>query len=124
MLVFSPVRVLRKRKSSDETEEILRRLDDFLNVESPQLTEWLCSVFQDQQTAVTYKELREAILNGYEEQILQWQDDYARLINIKRLQHQHEARDREKDKGKPPPILCRRNSAGLISRTKTWYNPQ
>ena len=36
MLVFSPVRVLRKRKSSDETEEILRRLDDFLNVESPQ----------------------------------------------------------------------------------------
>lgn len=91
MLVFSPVRVLRKRKSSDETEEILRRLDDFLNVESPQLTEWLCSVFQDQQAAVTYKELREAVLNGYEEQILQWQDDYARLINIKRLQHQHEA---------------------------------
>ena len=81
MLVFSPVRVLRKRKSSDETEEILRRLDDFLNVESPQLAEWLCSVFQDQQTAVTYKELREAVLNGYEEQILQWQDDYARLIN-------------------------------------------
>ena len=91
MLVFSPVRVLRKRKSSDETEEILRRLDDFLNVESPQLAEWLCSVFQDQQTAVTYKELREAVLNGYEEQILQWQDDYAQLINIKRLQHQHEA---------------------------------
>ena len=81
MLVFSPVRVLRKRKSSDETEEILRRLDDFLNVESPQLAEWLCSVFQDQQAAVTYKELREAVLNGYEEQILQWQDDYARLIN-------------------------------------------
>mgnify|MGYP006979527592 FL=1 len=48
-------------------------------------------MFQDQQTAVTYKELREAILNGYEEQILQWQDDYAQLINIKRLQHQHEA---------------------------------
>ena len=81
MLVFSPVRVLRKRKSSEETEEILRRLDDFLNVESPQLAEWLCSVFQDQQAAVTYKELREAVLNGYEEQILQWQDDYARLIN-------------------------------------------
>ena len=81
MLVFSPVRVLRKRKSSDEEEEILRRLDDFLNVESPQLAEWLCSVFQDQQAAVTYKELREAVLNGYEEQILQWQDDYARLIN-------------------------------------------
>ena len=81
MLVFSPVHVLRKRKSSDEAEEILRRLDDFLNVESPQLVEWLYSVFQDQQAAVTYKELREAVLNGYEEQILQWQDDYARCIN-------------------------------------------
>nr|DAI35746.1 MAG TPA: minor capsid component [Caudoviricetes sp.] len=81
MLTFSPVRVLRKRKSSNEAEEILRRLDDFLHAESPQLAQWFYSVFQDQQAAVTYKELREAALSGYEEQILQWQDDYARLIN-------------------------------------------
>ena len=81
MLTFSPARVLRKRKSSNEAEEILRRLDDFLHAESPQLAQWFYSVFQDQQAAVTYKELREAALSGYEEQILQWQDDYARLIN-------------------------------------------
>ena len=81
MLTFSFVRILRKRKSSDEAEEILRRLDDFLHAESPQLAQWVCSVFQDQQAAVTYKELREAVLSGYEAQILQWQDDYARLIN-------------------------------------------
>ena len=81
MLIFSPVRAVYKRKSSESAEEILRRLDDFLNTESPQLTTWLYSVFQDQQAAVTYKELREAAMNGYEEQILQWQDDYARLIN-------------------------------------------
>ena len=81
MLVYSPARIFRKRKSSNEAEEILRRLDDFLNAESPQLVEWLYSVFQDQQAAVTYKELREAALSGYEAQILQWQDDYARLIN-------------------------------------------
>lgn len=80
MLIFSPVPVY-KRKSSESAEEILRRLDDFLNAESPQLATWLYSVFQDQQAAVTYKELREAAMNGYEEQILQWQDDYARLIN-------------------------------------------
>lgn len=81
MLIFSPVRTVYKRKSSESAEEILRRLDDFLNAESPQLATWLYSVFQDQQAAVTYKELREAAMNGYEEQILQWQDDYARLIN-------------------------------------------
>lgn len=81
MLTFPPVRILRKQKSSDEAEEILRRLDSFLNTESPQLATWLCSVFQDQQAAVTYKELREAVLGGCEEQILEWQDDYARLIN-------------------------------------------
>lgn len=81
MLTFSPVHILRKRKSSDEAEEILRRLNDFLHAQSPQLVQWLYSVFQDQQAAVTYKELREAALSGYEEQILQWQDDYARLIN-------------------------------------------
>ena len=80
MLVFSPARVVRKRKSSNSAEEILQRLDDFLNAESPQLVELLYAVFQDQQAAVTYKELREAALSGYEEQILQWQDDYARLI--------------------------------------------
>ena len=72
MLTFSPARVLRKRKSSNEAEEILRRLDDFLHAESPQLAQWFYSVFQDQQAAVTYKELREAALSGYEEQILQW----------------------------------------------------
>lgn len=81
MLVFSPVRILHKRKSDGEAEEILRRLDDFLSVESPTLVEWLYSVFQDQQAAVTYKELREAVLSGYEVQILQWQEDYARFIN-------------------------------------------
>ena len=81
MLIFSPARTVYKRKSSESAEEILRRLDDFLNAESPQLATWLYSVFQDQQAAVTYKELREAAMNGYEEQILQWQDDYARLIN-------------------------------------------
>lgn len=81
MLMFSPARLLRKRKSESEAEEILRRLDDFLNTESPKLVEWLYSVFQDQQVAVSYKELREAVLGGYEVQILQWQDDYARLIN-------------------------------------------
>lgn len=81
MLIFSPVRTVYKRKSNESAEEILRRLDDFLNTESPQLATWLYSVFQDQQAAVTYKELREAAMNGYEEQILQWQDDYARLIN-------------------------------------------
>ena len=64
MLTFSPVRILRKQKSNDEAEEILRRLDSFLNTESPQLATWLCSVFQDQQAAVTYKELREAVLGG------------------------------------------------------------
>lgn len=81
MLMFSPVCILRKRRSSDSATAILHRLASFLNTETPQLTEWLCSVFQDQQTAVTYKELREAVMGGYDAQILQWQDDYACLIN-------------------------------------------
>lgn len=81
MLVFSPACILRKRKSIDSATAILHRLASFLNTETPQLTEWLYSVFQDQQNVVTYKELREAVMGGYEAQILQWQDDYARLIN-------------------------------------------
>lgn len=69
------------RKTS--SEDVLRRLNSFLNRSSPELVEVLYRLFQDQQNAVTYKELREAAINGYEDEILQWQNDYAKFVNEK-----------------------------------------
>ena len=62
-------------------QEILDRLDSFLAQESPELVYWFERLFEEQQNAVTYAELREAVLNGYEQNIWKWQEDYAVFVN-------------------------------------------
>lgn len=60
--------------------DVLARLEAFLNRDTPELTELVYRLFQNQQNAVSYKELREAVMNGYEDEILRWQEDYARFV--------------------------------------------
>ena len=81
MFVFKRVRPV--VKNSKEAQEIINRLEGFLTQESPQLVYWLGRLFEEQQNAVTYAELREAMLNGFEQQIWKWQEDYARFVNEK-----------------------------------------
>lgn len=79
MFIFKRVRPV--IKSSKETQMVVERLEEFLNRESPQLVYWLYRMFQEQQNSVTYAELREAMLGGYEQQIYKWQEEYAKFIN-------------------------------------------
>lgn len=61
---------------------VLAKLDNYINAASPELVYWLCRIWDDQQQAVTYKELQEAIAHdGLEAQIQQWQEDYAVFVN-------------------------------------------
>lgn len=82
MLVFhaAPRQPVLKKLTTDE-QEILDRLNSYLDEKAPELVRLLCSVLDDQQAAITYRELRELAMNGGDAQILQWQDDYAKMVN-------------------------------------------
>lgn len=61
---------------------ILNALRRFLDASEPSLITWLKSTWEDQQNAVTYGELRDAILDGVItwDFIQQWQQDYTQLV--------------------------------------------
>ena len=63
--------------------EALHRLNSFLDAKNPQLVRFLIRTWKDQQAAITYKELREAILRGTltEETFKDWRQDYAVFFN-------------------------------------------
>jgi len=65
---------------SDTT--ILDRLDSFLDRDSPQLATFLQSTWSYQQSAITYHELKDAILTGElsMDYMLQWQQDYSHFV--------------------------------------------
>ena len=73
-----------KKVKSKSAQEVLDRLNGFLEsadvVEKP--VEFLCGFWKDQQTAITYQELREAVLAGYigNEILQQWRQDYSYLV--------------------------------------------
>lgn len=60
----------------------LKRLRSFLDPREPALAYFLVRTWNNQSKAITYKELREAILSGEisAEYIEQWQQDYARFV--------------------------------------------
>lgn len=62
--------------------DILARLSGFIDYESPRLAEFLYGMWRDESQAITYRELREAILDGSLslEYLRQWQQDYSRFI--------------------------------------------
>lgn len=59
----------------------LWRLRSFLNAQEPKLAAFLVHLWQNQGKAITYKELREAILNNElsMEALEQWQQDYSKF---------------------------------------------
>lgn len=62
--------------------DALRKLRAFLDANEPKLVYWLHHLWRNQGNAITYKELREAILNGYltQEIIEAWQQDYSKFV--------------------------------------------
>lgn len=64
-------------------DDILARLSDFIDYESPELGTFLYRMWEDEGKAITYKELREAILDGSLslDYLRDWQQDYSRFIN-------------------------------------------
>jgi SPP1 gp7 family putative phage head morphogenesis protein len=78
-------RALPVMKARGKKAEILKHLRAVLDMEEPQAVEWLVSIRNGQQAAVTYKELREAVLTGSisEMQLEKWRGEYAELVNTK-----------------------------------------
>lgn len=62
--------------------DILERLSSFIDYESPQLAEFLYGLWGDQANAITYHELRDAIMDGSLslEYLRDWQQDYSKFI--------------------------------------------
>lgn len=68
--------------SAAEYNAILRKLRRFLDSAEPSLVYFLVNLWNAQGKAITYKELREAILAGdiSEEYLKQWQQDYNKFV--------------------------------------------
>lgn len=81
---YSP-KVIRKARHNQDGQDALDRLNAFLHSEEPDLVRLLTSFWGDQQRAITYKEIRTAIENGYMDlpTLEAWQQDYARFVNEK-----------------------------------------
>lgn len=76
-----PAKRIKKKKTANG-REVLRRLKDFLDTECDEPAEILCGFWQDQQDAITYQELRQAILNGEisQQTLMEWTHDYSVLV--------------------------------------------
>ena len=71
-----------KPKKSKAGKDALKKLNDYLNSASSEPMYFLHNFWKAQSNAITYKELREAIMNGYlDEATLQaWQQDYSLFV--------------------------------------------
>lgn len=73
-----------KKKKSETSKEILRRLEEYLNsgTVTGEPVRILCGFWEDQQNAVTYQELRQMVLDGTvdEDTLRLWRQDYAVLV--------------------------------------------
>ncbi len=69
-------------EKSGSSKSVLDRLNDFLDESAPQAAFFLNRMYSEQQNAVAYRELREAVLNGYMNETVfkQWQEDYSRFV--------------------------------------------
>ncbi len=79
--IFKKPKRMPKRRSRDG-QEILKRLDDYLEGNSDKPVKFLLSFWKDQENAFTYKEIRQAILDGSisQEAMQLWQQDYSRMV--------------------------------------------
>lgn len=82
---FRYIRVRKKTKRSGTAQEILDRLDSYLNENADAPAKLLARHWKDQQDVLTYQEIRQAILSGdlTAEMVAQWMQDYSRLVTEK-----------------------------------------
>lgn len=73
---------VKKASWQNMQDAALQKLLSFLNTNEPELVRFLQSLWGNQQRAITYKELRESIMNGYidEEMLNEWRQDYSRFV--------------------------------------------
>lgn len=98
--------------SAAEYQATLQKLRSFLDTAEPNLVYFLVNLWNAQGRAITYKELREAILAGEisEEYLEQWRQDYNRLVAKHMLPAWEEAMRAATDE--------------LAAKYKDWYfNP-
>lgn len=72
----------RKARKKGKDKDILDRLNSYLDVNDGDPVQWLTRFWDEQQKAITYKELREAILAGQisETMLQEWQIAYSNLV--------------------------------------------
>lgn len=81
MIWVRPARPVQKQKSR-AAEEILARLREYLDGNCAVPVEILCGFWENQQDAITYQELREAVKAGSLEAAVfrEWSQDYSNLV--------------------------------------------
>lgn len=74
----APSRMIYK---SQKEKDILQQLDDFIESHTKEPVQILARLWEDQQNAIGYPEIREAILTGQmnEKRIQTWMQDYSRM---------------------------------------------
>ncbi len=74
-----------KRRVPRGRRNVLDALRGYLNAQEPRVVRWLYATWNAERGAITYQELRDAILAGdlSPEYLRRWQEDYARLVNEK-----------------------------------------
>jgi SPP1 gp7 family putative phage head morphogenesis protein len=72
-------------KATGENKALLDRLRGFLDAEEPTTIRFFYSLWGEQTNAITYAELRDALISGSitQERLEQWQRDYAKLVTEK-----------------------------------------
>lgn len=75
-------KLIKKSADSEAMSEVLRKLRSFLDANEPELIKILVNTWQNQGKAITYKEIREALLLGdiSPELLEEWMQDYNRFV--------------------------------------------
>lgn len=83
-ILIRPAKRVKKIRTK-RAEEILARLQSYLDDNIDEPVRMLCGFWQDQQDAITYQELREAVKEGAmnEEIFRLWTQDYSVLVTSK-----------------------------------------
>ena len=79
--IIPPKRVQKVKTAN--SQEVLERLEEYLENNCEEPVQILCGFWEDQQNAITYQELRQAVLDGTlsKEAIELWRQDYSKLIS-------------------------------------------
>ena len=82
ILIRPPGHRLKKRRKSVTAQQVLERLEKYLNENTDEPVEMLCGFWKDQQDAITYQELREAVKDGYLDESIfrEWSQDYSVMM--------------------------------------------